>query len=69
METTLRKIEGVSRETKVQEAFSKYGQYLYDTAGIQNVGKIDAIRIADAGYMKLDEDVLQINYIVNSDNE
>ena len=69
LETALRQIEGVSRETKIQEASSKYGQYTYSTMGIPNVGKIDAIRVADAGYMKLDESVLQINYIVNSDNE
>lgn len=69
LENHLRKVNGVSRETKIKEARSKYGQYTYEHTGIQNVGLIDAIRVADAGYMKLDEDVLQINYIVNSDNE
>jgi hypothetical protein len=47
----------------VKEAYSKYGTYDYTTTGIQNVGVINEIRIADAGYMKLDESELLINYI------
>ena len=59
----IREVEGVSK-CKCVEARSKYGSYSYNTTGIQNVGLIDEIRIADAGYMKLDESVLQINYKV-----
>lgn len=47
----------------VKEAYSKYGTYDYTTTGVQNVGVINEIRIADAGYMKLDESELLINYI------
>lgn len=47
----------------VKEAHSKYGTYGYTTIGEQNVGLINELRIADAGYMKLDETELLINYI------
>jgi len=58
----LQKVEGVVLPV-IKEAFSKYGLYDYTTTGIQNVGVINEIRIADAGYMKLDESELLINYI------
>ena len=58
----LQQIQGVNLPV-VREAFSKYGAYEYTTAGVQNVGVINEIRIADAGYMKLDESELLINYI------
>jgi hypothetical protein len=51
----------------IKEAFSKYGDYDYTTPDIQNVGVINEIRIADAGYMKLDEPNLLINYIPYSE--
>jgi len=58
----LQKVDGVVLPV-VKEAFSKYGTYEYATTGVQNVGVINEIRIADAGYMKLDESELLINYI------
>lgn len=58
----LQKVDGVVLPV-VKEAFSKYGTYEYTTTGVQNVGVINEIRIADAGYMKLDESELLINYI------
>lgn len=57
----IRKVEGVQL-AKCLEARSKYAGFDYYTSDVQGVGLIDEIRIADAGYMKLDEDVLQINY-------
>lgn len=58
---TVRAVSGV-RLAKCLEARSKYGSYDYYTQDIQNVGLIDEIRVADSGYMKLDLNVLQINY-------
>ncbi|AMA48998.1 hypothetical protein [Flavobacterium covae] len=52
----------------IKEAFSKYGDYDYTTPDIQNLGAINEIRIADSGYMKLDELNLLINYIPYSEN-
>lgn len=60
---TIRNVDGVEL-AKCKEARSKYGSYDYWTNDIQNVGLIDEIRIADSGYMKLDLNVLQINYKV-----
>lgn len=51
----------------VREAYSKYGSYDYTTIGVQNVGVINEIRVADAGYMKLDLAELLINYIPYSE--
>ena len=59
---TLQKVDGVVLPV-VKEAFSRYGNYNYTDTGIQNVGAINEIRIADAGYMQLDESELLINYI------
>lgn len=58
----IRQVDGV-RLAKCLEARSKYGAYDYN-ADVINAGLIDEIRVADAGYMKLDENVLQINYKV-----
>lgn len=69
LENAIRSVHGVSEETVIKEAFSKYGSYTYYTENVQNVGKIDAIRVADSGYMKLDEAELIINYLINSSNE
>lgn len=57
LERVLQTIQGVKR-AKVKEAASKYGDYDYTTEGITNVGAIDEIRIADSGYMKVDELVI-----------
>lgn len=51
---------------KIRRAWSKYGSYNYETIG-QNTGEIDEIRVADAGYMKLDEATTIINYIPYED--
>lgn len=57
----LQAVEGVILP-KIRRAWSKYGNYTYETVG-QNVGEIDEIRVADAGYMKLDEETSVINFI------
>lgn len=62
----LQQVSGVNLPV-VREAYSKYGAYDYTTTGVQNVGAINEIRIADAGYMKLDESELLINYIPYSE--
>jgi hypothetical protein len=48
---------------EVLEAYSKYASYEYTTEGVANVGRIQQIRVADAGHMKLDEAQLEINWI------
>ena len=58
----IRQVDGV-RLAKCLEARSKYGAYDY-SADVINAGLIDEIRVADSGYMKIDENVLQINYKV-----
>jgi hypothetical protein len=69
LEEAIRKVEGVDRATFIRAAASKYGSYGYNTTGIQNVGTIESVRVADAGYMRLDESSLQITYIARSANE
>lgn len=64
LENALHSIEGVENATTIIAAYSKYANYDYDTTGILNVGLINSIRIADSGYMELDLDALEINYIV-----
>lgn len=57
----LQKVSGVILPV-IKEARSKFAAYTYtDTAN--GVGLINEVRVADAGYMKLDETVLEINYI------
>ncbi|EKT3957702.1 hypothetical protein NTJ28_001689 [Flavobacterium psychrophilum] len=68
LEKEIGKIEGVDI-AKIDEAYSKYGTYNYTDIGIQNVGLINEIRPADAGYMKLDVSELLINYIPFLENE
>lgn len=62
----LQKVPGIKLPV-VREAYSKYGAYDYNTTGVQNVGVINEIRVADAGYMKLDLTELLINYIPYSE--
>jgi len=62
----IQKISGVVLPV-VREAFSRYGDYQYTTEGVQNVGLINEIRVADSGYMKLDQESLLINYIAFTD--
>lgn len=61
-------IQGVSM-VKIVKAWSKYGTYDYDSTINPNAGLINEIRIADAGYMKLDEENTFINYIAFTDYE
>lgn len=61
LQTQLRKVDGV-KTVKIKEASSKYGSYEYDTNDVVGVGLIDEVRVADSGYMKLDESVIVINY-------
>ena len=62
LENELETIDGIIYPV-IKKAWSKYGDYSYDTVGVNNVGEIDEIRIADAGHMKLDEEALTINWI------
>jgi hypothetical protein len=67
LEQSLHEIEGVEVATNIVAASSKYGDFDYTTTGVVNVGLINAIRIADSGYMELDTEALEINYIVMPD--
>ncbi len=63
LENELATVSGV-RVPVVKNAWSKYATYAYtDVVADQSAGPIDEIRVADAGYMKLDESQLNINYI------
>lgn len=53
----------------VQGAWSKYGNHFYEDAHASNIGIINEVRIPDAGYMRLDEEVLTIDYIPFTDYE
>ncbi len=57
----LQKVPGVILPV-VREAYSKFGGYDY-TDTVPNCGVINEIRLADAGYMTLDDPNLLINYI------
>jgi len=61
LERDLTEIEGV-QEAQTTMAASKYGDYEYEQTGIPNVGAIDVFRVADGGYLVIDD--LQINWIV-----
>ncbi|QQU02601.1 hypothetical protein [Myroides odoratus] len=57
----IQQIEGVSM-VKIVAAWSKYGFYDYESTQNPNVGLINEVRTADAGYMKLDETNTVITY-------
>jgi len=61
LQRKIRSIDGV-KTVKIKEVRSKYSAYTYETTGVPNAGLVDEIRIADAGYMKLDEDNTLITY-------
>ena len=61
LEDEIQSVDGVEISV-IKSAFSKYAQYGYNDVAINN-GLINEIRIADAGYMKLDIENLEINYI------
>lgn len=58
----IQSVPGVSIAV-VLEARSKFGSYDYEDASTLGVGLINEIRAADSGYMRLDLNALQINYI------
>jgi len=66
LKDVLKKVDGVNIPV-VKKAWSKYGAYDYDTTGVLNVGIIDEIRVAEAGYMKLDTDNITISYVPRND--
>ena len=68
LEGEIEAVEGVTM-VKVVGAWSKYGSHEYESTANPNVGKINEIRIPDAGYMKLDDDHTIINFIAFTDNE
>jgi hypothetical protein len=61
LEKHLRLLPGVEIAV-IKSAASKYGQYLYSTNGVPNVGVIDEIRIADSGWFKLDVNNTNVNF-------
>jgi len=61
LEKEIEAVDGVIM-VKVVGAWSKYGSYDYETTVNPNAGKINEVRVADAGYMKLDEADTIINY-------
>jgi hypothetical protein len=68
LQNHLETIEGVAiPHTTDFLGWSKYALHTYDSIGIQNAGKINEIRQADAGYMKLDEANTIIHYIANNE--
>lgn len=66
LEKEIEAVDGVTM-VKVVGAWSKYGSYDYESTINPNAGKINEIRIADAGYMKLDEANTVINFIPFAD--
>lgn len=66
LQDEIQTVQGVNM-VKIVGAWSKYGLYDYDTIINPNAGKINEIRIADAGYMKLDEANTIINFIPFTD--
>lgn len=62
LQEEIKTVEGVNK-LKIVSAWSKYGSYDYDSTINPNAGLINEIRIADAGYMKLDEANTEINFI------
>jgi len=68
LEKELEAVDGVTM-VKTVGAWSKYGTYTYESTNNNNVGKVNEIRVADAGYMKLDETNTIINYIPFTDYE
>ena len=68
LEGEIEAVDGVTM-VKIVGAWSKYGSYDYESTINPNAGKINEIRIADAGYMKLDEANTIINFIPFNDYE
>ena len=62
LEDILNKLPGVE-VSQVREAASKYAGYNYSDTGA-NIGVFTQVRIADAGWMKLDEGTTIINYFI-----
>lgn len=62
LQDEIQEVQGVNM-VKIVGAWSKYGLYDYDTTINPNAGKINEVRVADAGYMKLDEANTEINFI------
>jgi hypothetical protein len=64
-EAALRAVEGI-RIAEITKAATKYAQYDYTTANISNAGEIKQVRVADSGYFIVDNAVLSITYIPES---
>lgn len=62
LQDEIQTVQGVNM-VKIVGAWSKYGLYDYDTTINPNAGSINEVRVADAGYMKLDEANTEINFI------
>jgi len=66
LQDELQTVPGV-KMVKILGAWSKYGTHSYDSTSNKNVGKINEVRITDAGYMKLDEQTSTINFFPYAD--
>jgi len=66
LQDEIQTVQGVNM-VNIVGAWSKYGSYDYDSTINPNAGKINEIRVADAGYMKLDEANTVINFIPFAD--
>lgn len=66
LQDEIQAVQGVNM-VKIVHAASKYGLYDYETTINPNAGQINEVRVADAGYMKLDEANTIINFIPFAD--
>lgn len=66
LENFIKTPEGIE-VVDIEYVSSKYGLYSYATVGISNAGIINQFRIAEAGYMKLDEVESEFNFIEYND--
>lgn len=66
LQDEIQTVQGVNM-VNIVGAWSKYGLYDYENTINPNAGKINEVRVADAGYMKLDEVYTEINFIPFAD--
>jgi len=52
----------------IESAASKFGFHSYDDITVNNVGSINQFRIAESGYMKLDEAFSVLTYVSSEEN-
>jgi hypothetical protein len=62
----IRSVPGV-KGARIVSAASKYGDFTYESVDVANAGPINEYRVADSGYMKLDMNVFNIQFIKKSE--